>query len=299
MKIKNSFFVLILFFLIISGCKKDSTQNFTYVPTLTTANVTSLTQTTAQSGGDIVGDGGSTIISSGVCWDTNPNPTINLTTKTVNANNNTGNFVSNLSGLTINTTYYLRAYANNSVGTGYGNQVTFTTPTYLIGQSYGGGVIFYIDNTGIHGLIAAATDQNKITDQTTWNYNNIDLVTNAISLTNGSNNTQLIINVQGNSGNYAALIAKNYNGGGFNDWFLPSVNQLQTLFSAVATLQPSSYNVNSNAIFYASFGGIYWSSSEASKDGAYVVGFTGQSQVFSKSANNSSGYALVRTIRAF
>jgi len=287
--------------LVITACKKYNNQNFTYVPTLTTSNVTSLTQTTAQSGGIIVGTGGAIITSSGVCWSTNPNPTLDLTTKTINTNNNTGSFTSNLTGLTLNTTYYIRAYAKNSVGIGYGNQVSFTTPTYIIGQSYGGGIVFYIDNTGLHGLIAAATDQNKLSDQTTWNYNNINLITNAISLTNGSANTTLIINTQGNSGSYAALLSKIYNGGGFNDWFLPSTNQLQTLFSAESALQTIASDNNKVDSFSASFsGGAYWSSTVASQDGAFVVSFqSGLSQVFSKSANNSSGYALVRSIRAF
>jgi len=300
-KITNLFLIPVLFTVFATSCKKESTKTFTYIPELTTANVTSITQTTALSGGNILGNGGSSIISSGLCWSTSPNPTVDLSTKTANVNNNTGNFTSSLTGLTLNTTYYVRAYANNSVGTGYGNQVSFVTPTYVIGQSYGGGRIFYVDSTGQHGLIAAATDQDKITDQTTWNYNNVYLITNATSLTNGSANTQLIINAQGNSGSYAALLAKNYKGGGFNDWFLPSVNQLQTLFTYVSTLTPTNDVVTNDVIFYASFtGGYYWSSTETSPSNAFVVSFAnGQSANFLKSAGNNTGYALVRSVRAF
>ena len=95
------------------------------VPTVTTAAVTNITQTTATSGGNVTADGGATVTARGVCWNTSPNPTT-ANSKTINGSG-TGTFVSNLTGLTANTVYYVRAYATNSVGTSYGNQVTFTT----------------------------------------------------------------------------------------------------------------------------------------------------------------------------
>ena len=96
------------------------------LPTLTTTSVSSITQITAISGGNISNDGGAAITAKGVCWSTNSNPTIALTTKTTNGTG-TGVFTSNIAGLTAGTTYYIRAYATNSVGTAYGNQVSFTT----------------------------------------------------------------------------------------------------------------------------------------------------------------------------
>ncbi len=93
--------------------------------TLTTADVTSITPTTASSGGDIADDGGGTITASGVCWSTTQNPTIanNFTTD----GSESGGYYSTITGLTANTTYYVRAYATNDAGTAYGNQVSFTT----------------------------------------------------------------------------------------------------------------------------------------------------------------------------
>lgn len=296
-KLINLTYLLVVLF--VFGCKKNSTQISTYAPMLTTTSVSSITQTNAQSGGNILNDGGSTIILSGICWSTNQNPTIDFSTKTTNNTNSTGVFTSILTGLTLNTTYYLRAYAKNSIGTGYGNQITFTTPTYTIGQSYGGGAIFYIDNTRIHGLIAASLDQNKSSDQTIWSNGNTNLLTNATSSTDGNANTTLIITSQGNTGSYAAKLCKDFRGGSFTDWFLPSVGQLQTLFAAESDLQTKAAASGKVDPFFASFsGGLYWSSTEASKDGALVVSFqSGQSQVVSKSGNNSS--ALVRSIRTF
>ncbi len=95
------------------------------LPSVTTKPVTEITLTTATSGGDIVSNGGSTITAKGICWSTSENPTV----ENSNTNNGTGTegFNSNLTGLTDGTTYYVRAYATNSVGTAYGNQVSFTT----------------------------------------------------------------------------------------------------------------------------------------------------------------------------
>ena len=93
---------------------------------IATNTVSSIEVTSAISGGTITDDGGSPIIGRGVCWSTLPNPTTG-NTKTINGNG-TGTFVSSLTGLTSNTTYYLRAYAVNSVTTFYGSEVSFTTP---------------------------------------------------------------------------------------------------------------------------------------------------------------------------
>jgi uncharacterized protein (TIGR02145 family) len=96
------------------------------IPTLTTTSITVITQNTANSGGNITNDGGAAITAYGVCWSTTSNPTTDLTTKTIDGKG-TGAFTSNLTGLTDATTYYVRAYATNSTGTAYGNEVSFTT----------------------------------------------------------------------------------------------------------------------------------------------------------------------------
>jgi hypothetical protein len=101
------------------------TNNYS-TPTITTTAVSSIGTTTAISGGDITSDGGSAITFRGVCWSTTSNPTITLSTKTVDGTG-TGNFTSNITGLTLNTTYHVRAYATNSVGTAYGSDIEFTT----------------------------------------------------------------------------------------------------------------------------------------------------------------------------
>ena len=101
------------------GCKKAT------VPELTTVDVTQITLNSAVSGGTIKSDGGEDITEKGVCWSTTTGPTI-AESKTSDGKGS-ANFTSNLVGLAEGQPYYVRAYATNSVGTAYGNEVTFTT----------------------------------------------------------------------------------------------------------------------------------------------------------------------------
>jgi FlaG/FlaF family flagellin (archaellin) len=94
-------------------------------PLVTTKQASDISYTTAISGGDVTDGQGSSVNSKGICWNTSADPTIS-NTKTTNGNG-VGAFTSDLNQLTPNTVYYIRAYASNSAGTGYGNQVTFTT----------------------------------------------------------------------------------------------------------------------------------------------------------------------------
>jgi uncharacterized protein (TIGR02145 family) len=119
--------VLSLFTLlsIISCSSKKSTNPAAQVPVLTTATVSAITQTMAQCGGTITSDGGAAVFHRGVCWSTNPTPTYS-DNKTYDSTG-TGTFTSSITGLTALTQYYVRAYAMNDAGLGYGDTVSFTT----------------------------------------------------------------------------------------------------------------------------------------------------------------------------
>ena len=95
------------------------------VPSLTTREILNITNTTATGGGSITNDGGSSITAKGICWGTSPNPTT-ADSKTTDGTG-TETFASFITGLSATVTYFVRAYATNSMGTGYGNQQTFTT----------------------------------------------------------------------------------------------------------------------------------------------------------------------------
>ncbi len=93
-------------------------------PTVTTTAISNITENSATSGGSVTATGGASITAQGVCWSTSANPTISNSFTT---NGTTTPFTSNLTGLAASTTYYVRAYATNSVGTSYGSQISFTT----------------------------------------------------------------------------------------------------------------------------------------------------------------------------
>jgi uncharacterized protein (TIGR02145 family) len=105
------------------------------LPELSTVTITDITSTSAICGGSVTSDGGDIITARGVCWSTDFNPTIsdNITSN----GSGTGSFVSNITGLTSGTYYYVRAYATSSVGTAYGNKIIFITPlTDIEGNIY-------------------------------------------------------------------------------------------------------------------------------------------------------------------
>ena len=103
------------------------------LPTVTTFSITNITQTTATGGGNVTSDGNTTVTSRGICWSTSPNPTISDSHTTDGSG--TGGFSTNMTGLTTNTMYYVRAYATNSVGTSYGSQLLFITQSGGSGET--------------------------------------------------------------------------------------------------------------------------------------------------------------------
>ena len=129
MKTKTSilFYALIMGLLVLSNsCKKDDPKEDAGLkPVVTTTKATDITQTSVVSGGSISDDGGAEITVRGVCWGTNETHTIN-DNKTEDGQGK-GNFTSQITDLTSNTTYYVRAYATNSAGTGYGEAISFKT----------------------------------------------------------------------------------------------------------------------------------------------------------------------------
>jgi hypothetical protein len=95
------------------------------LPVVTTTAITAVTKISAISGGNVTYDGGASVSERGIVYGTSENPT--TSDNVIKAGTGTGEFVSNLTGLTLNTNYYVRAYAINSAGTAYGTQVAFTT----------------------------------------------------------------------------------------------------------------------------------------------------------------------------
>jgi len=193
------------------GTSYGNALSFTTTPPIifiTTSSISNITCSSATCGGNITSDAGSTVFKRGVCWSTSATPTIfdSKTTDSVGS----GSFISTITGLNTTTTYYVRAYAINSIDTGYGNVISFTTSSPSIGDPYQGGIIAYIFQPGdpgydpkvFHGLIASTKDQGSVVH---W-YNGNYTITGATfsTLGTGKANTDSIIAHYG-AGNYAAM----------------------------------------------------------------------------------------------
>jgi len=203
----------------------------------------------------------SPIITQGLCWGTSPNPTFDSSQREINTSK-ANSFKFLINGLLPATVYYFRGFASNRNGTVYGNQISFRTPAispYSLGQFYAGGLIFYIDSTGNHGLVADTTD---IDDSIKWHIGSNDtLVASGTAVGTGAINTEKIVEHYNKDSASAAWICNNYKQGGYTDWFLPSKDELnlmrQNLYAkgignwSAATYWSSSEYVDVQGRYYA------------------------------------------------
>lgn len=252
-------------------------------PSLSTTAITAITSTSAASGGSITSDGGAAITASGVCWSTTATPVATGSHTTDGAT--TGTFVSSITGLTLGQTYYVRAYATNSAGTGYGNEISFTS-ALAIGESYQGGILAYILQSTdpgwvagqTRGLIVAPTDQSPAAE---WGCSGSSISgADGIFIGTGNQNTTDIVAGCPTAG-IAARICNDLVLGGYSDWYLPSENELNKIYSNRTTL--------------GGFTDSYWTSTESNSSFSIYQDFnTGL-------LPNSYKYITlkVRAIRAF
>ncbi|NOS55270.1 MAG: DUF1566 domain-containing protein [Cyclobacteriaceae bacterium] len=254
------------------------------LPTLTTGPISLVTNNSARCSGSILTDGGGAVITKGICYSTSPNPTI--TDGMVPAPSG-GTFTATISSLTSNTLYHVRAFAQNSTGTGYGNDITFTT-SIGIGDSYQGGIVAYVlqvvdpgySASAHHGLIAAPSDQST---SAPWSLTLNGTGATSLLIGSGQSNTTTIVNNQG-AGSYAAKLCDDLVIGSYSDWYLPSLNELTALYQ-------SRNSVGGYAVAF------YWSSSEADTNNAYLQSFNSNSQA--PGTKTTSTNYRVRAVRSF
>lgn len=165
--------------------------------------------------------------------------------------------------------------------------IRFENQTIVIGKPYAGGIIFYVDSSGSHGLVAATSDQSL---GVWYNGSNITGVT-ATAVGKGETNTAAIISQQG-TGSYAASIAGDLVLNGYSDWFLPSKDELNLMYTNIG---PGAAAPLTNV---GGFGnGYYWSSSEYSSTDAWYQ-FFGFTTIFQGYYPKYYTFS-VRAVRAF
>ncbi len=252
-------------------CLKD------IVPSVSTTTVSNVTATSVTTGGDVAQDGGSPVTALGVAYGTSSSPTTSGTI--TNDGTGTGVFTSTLTGLTPSTTYYVRAYATNSVGTAYGNEVTFTTSPLSIGMSYAGGIVFDLDSSGQHGLVCAPSDQGAYE----WGCFGTNIPNTSTAVGSGATNTASIMAGCGQL-TIAAFVCADLVLNGYSDWYLPSSGELQLMYNRLHLQGLGGF-----------VGGSYWSSSQYNPYYAWYMGFGG-GDVFYR---NKADGIQVRAVRAF
>ena len=252
------------------------------LPIVSTSAVINLNFGTASINSNVTSDGGRKVTARGVAYWNSPNPTLS-NSFTINGTD-TGQFTSVLTGLPPISTYYVRAYATNAIGTSYGNEVSFTTPV-AIGTSLEGGIVFYIAPNGVNGLVCAPSDQGFYQ----WGCEGTNIVGTSSGIGTGQLNTNLILSGC-STRPIAASVCDNLVLNGYSDWYLPSTSELNLMYTNL--------RLNNLGNFQSLNGTVpgYWSSTQTSANGAF-------SQLFWNGAGSccdgKSNPLYVRAVRSF
>lgn len=246
-----------------AGMRVRAIRTLNPTPTVTTDTPTPLTSTSCTSGGNVISDGGSPVTARGVCWNAVGAPSLS-NSFTVDGSG-TGTFTSSITGLTLGNLYYIRAYATSSEGTRYGDEETYLALN--IGDSYGGGYVAYIYQSGdpgyvagqVHGIIVGTHD---LSSTAKWGcQGSIIPGADGTALGSGLNNTVDIVNGCATAG-IAARLCENLTENGYGDWYLPSKDDLNKLYLVRAQIPGG----------FAS--GNYWSSSEVNANNSWSHNFS-------------------------
>jgi len=290
--------------------------------TVASTITSTITSSTAILGGVLSSTGGATT-SVGIMYTTNADFSGTYTTTTISLNANAGTFTSTITGLTAVTNYKARTFATNTAGTTYGPVISFTTPVapIAVGDFYGGGIVYYVLQSGDngydanvqHGLIAQPQNEIDVFSPLfagiTWNVvalnnNTISGAQNSGTLL-GRSNTAAIIADQG-AGTYLFKYVSSLNINGYNDWYVPSLIELNKfrdfLYNPTYIINNTSthwYWISKNNSNYKWTWGTYVSSTQAGQyyKGNYVEG-NGVSNISYNYAQGGNNYVYL-AIRSF
>ena len=184
------------------------------LPAVTTSEVTNITHNSAQGGGNVTSNGGASVTERGICWSTRPSPTINGNHASNGAG--TGSYVVNMTSLAPNTIYYVRAYATNSVGTAYGDELEFRTETASTLPTVITGEVINITQTTATGSGNVTSDGGTtVTERGICWSTSHNPTTNGSHASNGTGTGEFTVNMTGlvpNTTYYVRAYAKNSNG---------------------------------------------------------------------------------------
>jgi hypothetical protein len=266
-------------FAILNGCDNGKIESG--APTVTTLAATKTTPVAAQLNGSVNPNNSSTTISFEFGTTTNYGSTVTIENSPLAAGTNADIDVNaSISGLLPGTNYHFRIKSENSFGTAYGDDMTFTAG-YVLGELIYGGIIFYIDETGQHGLVSSPASENK---QAEWGCAETSIRgADDSSIGAGYQNTLDII--KGCSTELtAAKICDESTWGGYSDWYLPSKDELHLMYNNLKKKKLGGF-----ANQY------YWSSTEMDKSLAWMEAFDEGSQ----GGGFKKEKSFVRAIRAF
>lgn len=214
----------------------------------------------------VLKNGGSTIIQKGIVYSATPNPTLETANKIISQSGDSS-MRESIRGLAMNKTYYLKAFATNTKGTSYSNEISFKIPVDITWRDSTGLVIFYIFKDGdigyvageIHGLMSSGA---PAIGGAVYQCGN-SLIGTLPVIGSGQLNTQKLINSEStcNSLGKAIVALNNTKPGGYGDWFLPSKDEF---------LKLRDFNSQYNLLIPMSYPS-YWTSSEVDATNAYVI----------------------------
>ena len=191
----------------------------------------------------------------------------------------TVNITASLASLTAGNTYHFRIKTQNALGVSYGEDMTFTL--LGLGLNWAGGIIFYLDGTGLHGLVAATTDQSTGAE---WGCSGT-AINGADGTIIGTGNQNTIDIENGcTTASTAADLCANLIDATYDDWFLPSSAELQLMYTNLKAKSKGSFSAVN-----------YWSSSERDATNSWKINFG--TNILGYSTKDNPYY--VRAARAF
>lgn len=189
MKAMRKLVSLVILLLCIVSCERKE------VPSITTAEITSITGTSAKSGGTITDEGSGTVVERGICWSKGINPTVE-DQRTIEGGG-AGTFVSNMADLDAATIYYVKAYAKNEAGTGYGMAMSFKT----LGDAPSAETLSAIEIQSTSAIIRGAVNPNLVPTTVTFEYGLTTLYGSTVTATPsqivGSSTIEVSANITG------------------------------------------------------------------------------------------------------